>query len=251
MSFKDTVTVITGIASGMGLQIALDLLEKGGKVAGIDISDCPKELQEASSDSNLMYFKIDLTDIVAVEDAVKEVIAKFHKIDNLANVAGVLWFEKDKSLLDIDLDVWDQVMQINLKSMVHTIRTIVPHMKNNGGGSIVNFSTIQAIRGDRAPQDAYSASKGAVLSLSKSVAMQWGCVGIRCNTILPGPVYTPLQKRWDDTPEIVEAISNHLPIGRIGVAKDLSNACLFLFSKESGFITGIDMPVDGGLSICC
>lgn len=251
MGFKNTVTVVTGAAGGMGLQIALDILEQGGKVAAIDITECPDELGTVSNSNNLLYFRLDLIDVAAVNAAVKEVIAKFQKIDNLANVAGVLWFGKDKSLLDIDLDVWDHIMQINLKSMVHTIRAIIPHMKNNGRGSIVNFSTVQAIRGDRAPQDAYSASKGAVLSLTKSVAMQWGGAGIRCNTILPGPVHTPMQSRWNDSPETVEAIANHLPIGRIGEAKDLSSACLFLFSKESGFITGIDMPVDGGLSICC
>lgn len=251
MSFENKVAVVTGAGGGMGLQIALDILAEGGRVAGLDIKARPEELRDFEAKGSLLYFVCDLADELAVEAAVAEIVVTFEKIDHLANVAGVLWFDRDKSLLDIDLDDWDLIMRINLKSMVHTLRFIVPHMKNNGGGSIVNFSSIQALRGDPAPQDAYSASKGAVISLSKSVAMQWGADGIRCNTILPGPVMTPLQSRWDDAPETVAAIANHLPVRRIGVAQNMSDACLFLLSDKSSFITGVDLPVDGGLSICC
>ncbi len=251
MSFENKVAVVTGAGGGMGLQIALDILAKGGKVTGLDIKQCPDQLREFEASGALLYFICDLVDEAAVQAAVAQTVDTFGKIDHLANVAGVLWFDRDKSLLDIDLDDWDLIMRINLKSMVHTIRAIIPHMKNNGGGSIVNFSSIQALRGDPKPQDAYSASKGAVISLSKSVAMQWGADGVRCNTILPGPVLTPLQSRWDDDPETVAAIANYLPVKRIGVAQNMSDACLFLLSEKSSFITGVDLPVDGGLSICC
>jgi 3-oxoacyl-[acyl-carrier protein] reductase len=182
-----------------------------------------------------------------VKTAVDQTVEAFGKIDYLANVAGVLWFDRDKSALEMDMDVWDQVFQINLKSMVHTTRHIAPHMKKAGGGAMVHFSTIQCLRGDNAPQDAYQASKAGVIALSKSLAIQLGSSNIRSNAILPGPVHSPMQARWDDDYKAINSIADIVPLGRIGKVQDMANACLFLLSDKANFITGTEIIVDGGL----
>ena len=113
---------------------------------------------------------------------------------------------------------------------------------------MVHFSSIDALRGDDRPQDAYGASKAAVIRLSKSVAIQFARDRIRSNVILPGPVHTPMQTRWDDNPHAREALSKHVPLGRLGTVADMAAACLFLLSDKAGFITGTELTVDGGLT---
>jgi 3-oxoacyl-[acyl-carrier protein] reductase len=147
----------------------------------------------------------------------------------------------------MDMDVWDTVLRINLKSMVHTSRHIAPHMKAAGGGAMVHFSTIQCLRGDDAPQDAYQASKAGVIALSKSLAIQLADANIRSNAVLPGPVHSPMQTRWDDNAAALDSLSQAIPLGRVGKVEDMANACLFLLSDKAGFITGTELIVDGGL----
>lgn len=245
MSFKGKTAFVTGAAGGMGLQIAHDLIAKGANVAMIDVKPTPDCIP--MGDGNFIYIKCELTDDAAVKAAVDQTVEAFGTIDYLTNVAGVLWFDKDKSALEMDMDVWDQVFQINLKSMVHTTRHIAPHMKTAGGGAMVHFSTIQCLRGDDAPQDAYQASKAGVIALSKSLAIQLGAANIRSNAILPGPVHSPMQARWDDDYKTINRIADAVPLGRIGQVQDMANACLFLLSDKASFITGTELVVDGGL----
>jgi NAD(P)-dependent dehydrogenase (short-subunit alcohol dehydrogenase family) len=148
----------------------------------------------------------------------------------------------------MDLDAWDRVMTVNLKSFVLTIRHAVPAMKRSGGGAMVHFSSIDALRGDDRPQDAYGCSKAAIIRLSKSVAIQLARQRIRSNVILPGPVHTPMQARWDNDPAALQRLSDFVPLGRIGAVEDMANACLFLLSDKAGFITGTELIVDGGLT---
>ena len=145
------------------------------------------------------------------------------------------------------MDVWDRVMEINVKSFALTARHAVPEMKKAGGGSMVHFASTDAMRGDAKPQDAYGCSKAAVVRLSKSLAVQFARDGIRSNTVLPGPVHTPMQARWDGDEETQVAIANHVPAGRIGTTEDMAQACLFLLSDKASFITGTELVVDGGL----
>ena len=245
MSFTGKTAFVTGAGGGIGLQISKDLINQGANVAMIDIKPQPDCIPTGSG--NFIYIACDLSDDDAVKAAVAQTAEAFGAIDCLANIAGVLWFDKDKSALDIDLDIWDTVFRINLKSMVHTTRHIVPHMKAAGGGAMVHFSTIQCLRGDEAPQDAYQASKAGVIAYSKSLAIQLGGDNIRSNVILPGPVHSPMQARWDDNYKAINAISKVVPLGRVGQVADLSNACLFLMSDKASFITGIELVVDGGL----
>ena len=242
--FSNRVALVTGAGGGMGKEIADMILIAGGSVIMIDLKPEPDDLH--GPQERYLYVQGDLTDYAFVKDAVEAGAEKFARIDYLANVAGVLWFDRDASLLEMDLGVWDQVFDINLKSMVHTARAVVPHMRKAGGGSMVQFSSTQCLRGDPLPQDAYSTAKAGVGALSRSLAMQLAKDNIRSNAIYPGLTHTPMQARWD-TPEKLDDIAKFVPIGHVGSPKELASAALFLLSDGASYITGIDLVVDGGL----
>jgi 3-oxoacyl-[acyl-carrier protein] reductase len=244
-NFKGKVAVVTGAGGGMGFQIASDLIGAGASVLMIDIKPRPEVIPGAAEQS--LYQQVDLTDAAAVAAAIDQAVALFGGIDYLANVAGALWFDRDKSALEIELDVWDQVMAINLKSMVHTARQVVPQMRARGGGAMVHFSSTQCMRGDSAPQDAYQAAKAGVVAYSKSLAIQLAGDNIRSNVIYPGPSESPMQDRWKANPDARAATAAAIPLGRVGTVEDMSNACLFLLSDKASFITGTELLVDGGL----
>ena len=242
--FSDRVAVVTGAGGGMGKEIANMILNAGGSVIMIDLKPEPDDL--AGAPEQRLYAQGDLTDEAFVTTTINSGAKRFGRIDYLANVAGVLWFDRDASLLDMDLKVWDQVFNINLKSMVHTARAAVPHMRKTGGGAMVHFSTTQSLRGDPLPQDAYSTAKAGVAGLSRSLAMQLAADNIRSNAIYPGLTLTPLQARWD-TPEKISEMAKHVPIGRIGTPEELASAAVYLLSDGASYITGVDLIVDGGL----
>lgn len=228
----------------MGQQIANMILNAGGSVIMIDLKPEPDDLG-GTADKRL-YVQGDVTDHVFVDATIAESVNRFGRIDYLANVAGVLWFDRDASLLNMDMDVWDRVFDINLKSMVHMARSTVPHMRKTGAGAMVHFSTTQCLRGDPKPQDAYSTAKAGVGALSKSLAMQLAADNIRSNAIYPGLTLTPLQDRWD-TNEKIDDVGRSVPLGRIGTPQELASAAVFLLSDGASYITGIDLVVDGGL----
>ncbi len=237
------IAVVTGAGGGMGEAIVLAMAEAGATVTAVDLKPCPASL---SSLPLVTFAQGDLRDQEFVETTIAAAFERSGRLDYLANVAGVLLFGRDKSLLDMDLKVWDDVLDINLRSIILTSRAAAPLMRRGGGGSMVHFSTIQWMRGDLKPQDAYQASKAAVSAVSRSLAMQLAADKIRSNTICPGPTLTPLQARWD-TAEVRQQVADYVPLGRIGTAQDMANAALFLLSDASGFITGIDLVVDGGV----
>lgn len=149
--------------------------------------------------------------------------------------------------MEMDLDVWDTVFDINLKAMVHTARAASPHMRaTDGDKAMVHVSSTQWFRGDPKPQDAYAASKAGVCALSKSLAMQFASEGIRSNALVPGLTLSPLQARWDNEAKRAEAAS-FAPLGRLGTPGDMASATLFLLSDAASYITGVDLIVDGGL----
>src|SRR5262249_27252652 len=162
--------------------------------------------------------------------------------------AGVLWFDRDRSFTEIGLDIWNQVIAINLTALMNVARRMVPHLLESGGGAMVHVSTIQALRGETRPQDAYAASKAALIALSRSIAIQYADRNIRSNVILPGPTLTPMQDRWRNDVTIQRAIADFVPLKRIGKPEDMAEACLFLLSERASFITGTELVVDGGLT---
>ena len=243
--FEQKVAFVTGAGGGMGYRIACDLLAAGAKVTMFDLKPQPEGIPGDSGQS--IYVQGDLTDEAAVATACARAIDAFGGIDCLANVAGALWFGRDRSALEMELEVWDQVMAINLKSMVHTARHVVPSMRMRGGGAMVHFSSTQCMRGDPAPQDAYQAAKAGVVAFSKSLAIQLAVDRIRSNVIYPGPTESPMQDRWNENPDARQATAGAIPLGRVGTVEDMSNACLFLLSDRASFITGTELLVDGGL----
>lgn len=242
--FSNRTAIVTGAGGGIGLALAETIIASGGNVLMIDVKPQPEVT--IGNAAQWVYARGDLTDNAFVTNAIDDAAERFGRIDFLANVAGVLWFDRDRSLLEMDLDVWDTVFDINLKSMVRTARAAVPHMRKSGGGAMVHFSSTQCLRGDPVPQDAYSTAKAGVSALSRSLAMQLASAGIRSNTIFPAFTQTPMQARWD-TAEKVAAIGEAVPLGRIADPQDLANAAAFLLSDGASFITGIDLPVDGGV----
>jgi NAD(P)-dependent dehydrogenase (short-subunit alcohol dehydrogenase family) len=246
MKFSGKTAFVAGAGGGMGLAIACQLIERGVNVCMADLKPRPDEISEGPGKS--IYVQADLSDQIAVEESFNRALVEFSGIDYLVNTLGVLWLDKDKSAVDIDLSVWDQVMNINLRSMVLLVKYAVPELKKSGRGSMVHFSSIDALKGDPVPQDAYGASKAALIRLSKSLAIQFASDKIRSNVILPGPALTPMQQRWQGKPELQNQIAERIPLGRLGNAEDMANACLFLLSDNAGFITGTELIVDGGIT---
>jgi len=251
MSFEGKTAVVTGAGGGMGLNIARDLLAAGASVAMIDMKDQPEEVAGLE---RAFYHQGDVTDDDLVRGAITAAFEATGRLDYLVNAAAVLWFGRDRSMIEIELEVWDRVLAIDLKSMVITARHAVPLMRRTGGakpasgGAMVHISSVQCLRGDDRPQDAYQASKAAIIALSKSLAIQFAADGIRSNSILPGPTYSPMQTRWDENPEQRAAVAGHVPLGRLGTTQDMANAVLFLLSDRAGFITGTELIVDGGVT---
>ena len=246
MSFAGKVALVAGGGGGMGLNIANDLIAGGADVGLADQKDAPEDLR--AGPGRHVYHQGDLSEPGFVERAVAETVARFGRLDYLVNSAGVLWFDQDRSFAEIDLEVWDRVLAINLKSFVLTSRFAVPEMRKAGGGAMVHFSSIDALSGDAQPQDAYGASKAAVIRLSKSIAVQFAAEAIRSNVILPGGTLSPMQARWQGRPEAQAAAAGHVPLGRLGTTQDMSDACLFLLSDRASYITGTELIVDGGVT---
>lgn len=245
MNFTGRCAFVTGGGGGMGLNIAKDLLHAGANVTLFDLKPQPSGLDEGPGKAT--YMEGDLTDDSLVAKAMAETHQANGRLDYLVNAAAVLWFGRDKSLVEIDLEVWDRVLAINLRSAVHTVRHAVPLMRQTGGGAMVHFSTTQCLRGDDKPQDAYQASKAALLALSKSIAIQFAADGIRSNVVIPGPTISPMQARWEKDPAAKEAVARNVPLGRLGTTQDMANACLFLLSDEASYVTGTELIVDGGM----
>lgn len=244
MSSADKTAVVTGAGGGVGLNIARDLLDEDANVTLIDIKDRPEDLERGPG--RALYLQGDVADDDFVGQAIAQTFEQTGRLDYLVNAAGVLWFGRDMSMVEIDLDLWDEVLRINLKSMVHTARHAVPLMKRTGGGAMVHIASIQALRGDDRPQDAYQASKAAIISLSKSLAIQFAADNIRSNVLVPGGTESPMQERWNRDPALKAAAAASVPLGRVGKTQDMANAALFLLSDKASFITGTELIVDGG-----
>lgn len=239
--FDSKVAVVTGAGGGIGYDTASRLVAEGADVVMIDLKN-PPALPEGPGKAR--FEQGDVTDWPFIRD----VFDGMSRLDHLVNAAGVLLFGEDVSAVDIDLKVWDRVMDVNLKSMVLTMKAGVPMMQGAGGGSIVNIASVQCLRGDPVPQDAYQASKAGVIALTKSIAIQYARAGIRANSVLPGQAWTPLQERWDSDPEAAKRAAETVPLGRVGRGEDIANAILFLLSDKASFITGTELVVDGGIT---
>ena len=245
LNFRGKTAVVTGASGGMGLATVEKLCLSGIEVLMIDIKDPPKKFLK---NNKISFAKIDVTNYSILKKTLDNFYMKNNSIDYLVNTTGVLWFDKDISVADINFDIWEKVFEINLKSMGYLAKLIIPKMKKNKFGSMVHISSVDALSGDNKPQDAYGASKAAMIRLSKSIAIQFAKQNIRSNCILPGAVETPMQIRWKKNPLAKKQLSKNIPLQRIGHPKDIANTILFLLSDEGNYITGTEIIVDGGVT---
>ena len=246
LSFKGKSAIVTGASGGMGLEISKKLSKNSIHVLMLDLKSPSKEF--LSKNNNCHYKKVDVTNFKKMKKFIDDFYKKQKSIDYLINTTGVLWFNKDVSAVDINSDIWDQVFKINLKSMMYLSKIIVPLMKKNKFGSMIHISSIDALSGDDKPQDAYGASKAAMIRLSKSFAVQFASHNIRSNVILPGPIETGMQIRWKKNPKAKKNLEKFIPLNRVGRPQDISNASIFLLSDQADYITGTEIIVDGGLT---
>jgi NAD(P)-dependent dehydrogenase (short-subunit alcohol dehydrogenase family) len=248
MRLKGKVAIITGAGLGMGREAALLFAWEGAKVIVFDLNaeagrETVRQIEEGGGEGLCVVG--DVSKEADVKRAIAEGVAKFGKLDVLYANAGVLWKDRDKSVIDTTEENWDLVQAINLKGPFFLTKHGIPELRKAGGGSIILVGSISALVGFELPQDSYTAAKCALIGLSKSLAVQFGPDNIRSNVIHPGMIDTPLQRAYF-TEERLTAIGNSLPIRRIGQPRDIANAALFLASDESSFMTGAEMIVDGG-----
>jgi NAD(P)-dependent dehydrogenase (short-subunit alcohol dehydrogenase family) len=232
--------VITGAASGIGRETAALFRAEGATVVGVDLTD--------DFDGVDLALACDVAD----EDAVRAMFARAReacgKLDVLFNNAGISP-DDDASVLDTSLEAWQRVQDVNLKSVFLCCKYGIPHLLESGGGSVINTASFVAVMGAATSQISYTASKGAVLALSRELGVEFGRVGVRVNALCPGPVNTPLlQELFAKDPEKAARRLVHLPMGRFAEPREIANAALFLASDESSYVTASTFLVDGGLS---
>ena len=246
LNFQGKSAVITGASGGMGLKISKELLKNNISVLMLDLQSPTKDFLKKNK--NYQFKKVDVTNFNKLKNHIDAFYKKHKRIDYLINTTGVLWFKSDISAVDINSNIWDKVFEINLKSMMYLSKIIIPKMKKNKFGSMVHISSVDALSGDDKPQDAYGASKAAMIRLSKSFAIQFASSNIRSNTILPGPIETGMQVRWKKNPKAKKSLEKLIPLNRVGKPEDISNASLFLLSDQAKYITGTELIVDGGIT---
>jgi NAD(P)-dependent dehydrogenase (short-subunit alcohol dehydrogenase family) len=250
MRLTDKVALITGSARGMG-KVAAELFAQEG--ASIIVTDVAQQEGEAvaqgirDSGGKAIFVAADVTRASAVERLVESAIASYGHIDVLYNNAGIMP-NADGSVLEITDELWDTVMMVNLKSVFLCCKYVIPHMLKQQSGSIINISSMNALLGCVVAQDAYTASKGGILALTKSLAVQYGQQGVRCNAICPGPIDTGLLDHLWTSEEARMTRLNRIPAGRFGKPEDVVYMALYLASDEASWTNGAHLVVDGGIT---
>jgi NAD(P)-dependent dehydrogenase (short-subunit alcohol dehydrogenase family) len=241
------VAVITGAAGGIGREAAILFSNEGARVCVADVGADAGE-KAAAACREAFFFKADVSDPKSVQAMYAETEKRYGRIDILYNNAGIMPPDDD-SILTTEPAAWDRVQAVNAKGVFLCCKYGIPHLLKAGGGSVINVASFVALMGAATSQIAYTASKGAVLSLSRELAVQVARQGVRVNALCPGPVETPLLMRlFSETPGAYERRRVHLPMGRLAQAKEIANAALFLASDESSYVNGTTFLVDGGLS---
>jgi NAD(P)-dependent dehydrogenase (short-subunit alcohol dehydrogenase family) len=252
MRLADKVTIITGGGGGMGRVAGRMFAAQGAKVVVAEYGEAAgQETVELirGEGGEATFVRADVSTEADARAMVDHAMSTYGRLDCLYNNAGIMP-EADHSVTDTEVDIWDQVMAVNVRGVFLGCKHAIPAMGAGGGGSIINIASFVAIVGCSVPQDAYTASKGAVLSLTRSLAVQFGPRGIRTNAICPGPVETPLLMDWlvkDEEAKRIRLARN--PSGRFGKPEEIVNMAIYLASDESRWTNGASLVVDGGITV--
>jgi 3-oxoacyl-[acyl-carrier protein] reductase len=237
--------LVTGASKGIGRAIAIKFAEQGANVAFTYLSSVEQgkalEAELSSKGIKARGYRSDASDFSQAEKLINDVIADFGSLDVLINNAGITM---DNLLLRMTEDAWDRIMNVNLKSCFNTVKAVTKPMMKQKGGSIINMTSVVGIKGN-AGQANYAASKAGIIGFTKSVALEIGSRGIRCNAIAPGFIETEMTDKLDE--KTIQLWRDAIPLKRGGKPEDVADACIFLASDMSSYITGQVLQVDGGM----
>ena len=249
MRLQNKVAIVTGAASGFGAEIARQYIAEGAKVAVADINETGAKAIAAALGANAIAVRCDVTKRADIDALVKATVDAFGTLDIVVNNAG--WTHKNQPLLDVDEATFDKVYDINVKSIFHMVHAVVPMMRKQRSGVILNIGSTAGIR-PRPGLTWYNSSKGAVNLMSKSLAVELGPDNIRVNAICPVMGATGLLESFmgmPDTPENRQKFVATIPLGLLSDPKDIARAAVYLGSDDAAFITGVEFPVDGGRTV--
>jgi NAD(P)-dependent dehydrogenase (short-subunit alcohol dehydrogenase family) len=252
MRLQDKVSIITGAGGGMGRVAALRFAAEGSLVVVADnqgeaAAETVRLVKAAGGEATAVT--VDISAEADAQAMVDHAMAAYGRLDVLYNNAGIMP-QADHSVVDTPVEAWDQVMAVNVRGVFLACKYAIPRMVERHSGSIINVSSFVAVLGCSVPQDAYTASKGAVLALTRSLAVQFAPQGVRTNAILPGPVETPLLMEWlvkDEEAKKIRLARN--PSGRFGKPEEVAALAVYLASDESAWTNGASLVIDGGISV--
>ena len=251
MRLQGKVALITGAGMGQGREGALLFAEHGARVVVADVNgdaaaDTVRTIERAGGAA--VAVAGDVSSERDVERIVATAVERFGGVHVLYNNAGVLWKDRDRSVLETSEENWDRVQAINLKGPFFVAKHGIPHLIRAGGGSVINVGSVSALCGFTLAQDSYTAAKGALISLTKSIAIQFARENVRCNIIHPGIIETPMQAPYLKDPAKRKSFEDGIPLGRIAHPREIAHVALFLASDESSYVTGAEIAVDGGFT---
>jgi NAD(P)-dependent dehydrogenase (short-subunit alcohol dehydrogenase family) len=252
MRLDGKTVLITGAGSGMGRVASALFAREGANVVGTDVNAgglaATAELVRQGGQGSMLTLTGDVSNEDDVRGWVSEAVRAYGALHVLYNNAGI-FPDDDKSVLSMTEETYRRTLDVNLKGVMLCCKHAIPEIVRAGGGSVVNVASFVALVGCTVPQDVYTASKGAVLALTKSLAVQFGRQHVRVNAICPGPILTPLLADLFPSEEEKMKRLNRIPIGRFGLPEDIAYAALYLASDESSWTTGLEMVVDGGITV--
>ena len=242
------VALITGAAGGMGAVAAEVFAAEGARVAAVDLAGCEETVAAVTAaGGEAVSLVADVTDGASVDAAVAATVEAFGGLHVLYNNAGISLPDDDGPTTTSE-ETWATTMDVNVAGLWRCCRAGIPAMLDSGGGSIVNVASFVAHLGAATPQLAYTTSKGAVLAMTREIAVIYARQGIRCNALCPGPVLTPLLAKYLSDEERRERRLVHIPMGRFGESAEMVQGAIFLASDESSYMTGQSLLIDGGIT---
>jgi NAD(P)-dependent dehydrogenase (short-subunit alcohol dehydrogenase family) len=246
MRLKDKVALITGAGSGIGREAALLFAREGAAIVAVDVNEQAAK-ETASLIQGALAVRADVSKAADCQKMIAEAEKKFGKLNVLFNNAGIM-HAKDDDSVSTDEAIWDLTLDVNAKGVFLGCKYGIPALRRAGGGSVINTASFVALMGAATPQIAYTASKGAVLAMTRELAVIHARENIRVNALCPGPLRTELLMSFLNTEAKKQRRLVHVPMGRFGEAREIAQAALYLASDESSYVTGTDFLVDGGLT---